>query len=319
MFSALRSGGAVAVACLVTGLFTLLACEPDGSPNRVHDTNVPAPSASSVAPTSSAATASSVASVAASRALTASATGAGIALPPAAGRFDYQLGGAYPPPSGVVIVSRDRTAPPVRGLYNICYINAFQTQPDEAAWWKTSHDQLLLRSGGGDYVEDPDWPGELLLDTSTAHNRAAIAAILDSSIDGCAAHGFQAVEPDNLDSWTRSDGRLTASDNLALATLLIARAHADHLAIAQKNAAQLAPEGRRIGFDFAVAEECQVYNECDKYIAVYGSHVLEIEYTDNGTDAFHTACATHGRRISVVLRDRNLTVPGDPAHVDVTC
>src|ERR1043165_73522 len=36
-------------------------------------------------------------------------TPAEVTLPPVNGKVDYQLGGAYTPPTGVTIVSRDRT------------------------------------------------------------------------------------------------------------------------------------------------------------------------------------------------------------------
>ena len=84
-------------------------------------------------------------------------------LPPANAKFDYQIGAAYTPPSGVKVVSRDRTASPAAGLYNICYVNVFQTQPDEIAWWQANHDDLLLRDSSGNYVIDGDW-GENLID-----------------------------------------------------------------------------------------------------------------------------------------------------------
>ena len=59
-------------------------------------------------------------------------TAATVTLPPVGGKLDYQLGGAYAPPAGVTIVSRDRKAAPGRAaLYNICYVNGFQIQPDE--------------------------------------------------------------------------------------------------------------------------------------------------------------------------------------------
>ena len=54
-----------------------------------------------------------------------------ITLPPDGGTPDYQLGAAYPPPDGVEIVARARTASPPPGVYAICYINGFQTQPGE--------------------------------------------------------------------------------------------------------------------------------------------------------------------------------------------
>jgi hypothetical protein len=242
-----------------------------------------------------------------------------IALPPVAGRFDYQLGGAYLPPSGTTIVERDRSsAAPARRTYGICYVNAFQTQPQELHWWKTRHPRVLL-AVGRTYVQDPDWPGEVLLDTSTPAKRTEAAAVVGAWIDGCAAKGYRAVELDNLDSWTRSRRRLTAASNVAFVRLLVARAHKKRLAVAQKNTPELAPQGRRIGFDFAIAEECQVYAECAAYTATYGRHVIEVEYTDNPFTAFKQACAARGRQISVVQRDRDLVPRGVRGYVYRRC
>jgi Glycoside-hydrolase family GH114 len=236
-------------------------------------------------------------------------------LPPIHGRFDYQIGGAYRPRSDVRIVDRDRHSTPVQGVYSICYVNAFQTQPEEDAWWKRDHPSLLLRDAAGNLVGDPDWPGEFLLDTSTAAKRTSLMKVLDSWLDGCSHKGFRAVEPDNLDSWTRSHGRLTKADNLAVAGLIVKHGHQDGLAVAQKDTAELGSAGRRTAhFDFAVAEECQVYAECGAYTSVYGRHVIEIEYTDNGRKAFARACRARGTRISVILRDRGVVPTGNPAY-----
>ncbi|MEJ5946548.1 endo alpha-1,4 polygalactosaminidase [Pseudokineococcus basanitobsidens] len=240
--------------------------------------------------------------------------------PPVGARADYQLGGAYAPARGVGVVTRDRTEPPARGVYSVCYVNAFQTQPQEAAWWRRHHPDLLLRDGRGRTVEDEGWPGELLLDTRTAATRAGVAAVVGGWLDGCAAKGYRAVELDNLDSWLRSGGRLTTGGNLALAQLLARRAHARGLAVAQKNAPELTrSQVRTAGFDFAVAEECEVYDECDAYTAVHGRRVVEIEYTDNGRAAFRRACAERGGRVSVLLRDRDVVPRGEPGYVSQTC
>jgi Glycoside-hydrolase family GH114 len=237
--------------------------------------------------------------------------------PPAHARFSYQIGGSFSPQAGTV-VDRDRTSSPARGHYDICYVNAFQTQSDEAAWWRSQHPDLLLSSHGSPVI-DQSW-GEVLLDTSTPAKRQALLRIVGGWIDGCARAGFQAVEPDNLDSWSRSQGLLTQSDNLAFAALLIRRAHQRGLAIAQKNASEVASQGRRLGFDFAIAEECQAYNECDAYTQAYGRHVIEIEYTDNGGESnFQAACAARGSQISIVLRDRDVTPAGDSSYVEQWC
>lgn len=240
---------------------------------------------------------------------------AGVRPPPPHARFDYQIGQPYPPPAGVEVVTRDRTAAPVPGLYNICYVNAYQAQEDQTGWWLSHHPDLVLTGADGRPVRDPDW-NELLLDISTLAKRAALARIVNGWIDGCAHAGFDAVEPDNLDSWTRSQGLLTADDALAFATLIIARAHADGLAIAQKNAAEIAGRGRRTGFDLAVAEECADYAECQSYTAAYGNEVIVIEYTAAGLAA---ACAEWGRTLTIVRRDVNVTAPGSATYVYQTC
>src|SRR5262249_25387325 len=139
---------------------------------------------------------------------------AAVHLPPANAPFDYQLGGAYPPPAGVQIVSRDRTAAIAAGLYNVCYVNGFQIQPDETQFWMTEHPDLILRDAGGNPVIDTEW-NEMLIDVSTADKRAAVAAIVGGWIDGCHQAGFDAVEIDNLDSYTRSKGLLVEDDAVA--------------------------------------------------------------------------------------------------------
>src|SRR6185437_13890287 len=208
--------------------------------------------------------------------------------------FSYQIGGAFPPERGIGIVDRDRHDTPAAGAYNVCYINAFQSQADEHRWWLSHHRSLLLFRRRHS-INDGEW-NEHLLDTSTARKRAAPGSIIGKWMAGCAKAGFNAVEPDNLDSWSRSQGALTVHDNLALAARLARRAHALGLAIAQKNAAEISARGRKLGFDFAIAEECQAYSECDSYTRVYGDHVIEIEYPDNGGRAgFTRAC---GARIS---------------------
>lgn len=237
-----------------------------------------------------------------------------VTLPPVKGRFDYQIGGAYAPGRGVAIVDRDRNDPPVAGKYNICYLNAFQSQAAEASFWTSGHVDLLLMRDGRP-VSDPDWPGEYILNTSTVIKRSKIAGIVDGWIAGCAAKGFQAVEPDNLDSWTRSKNLLTETNNLALATLIARFAHSRGLAIAQKNTGQLGTAGKATAkFDFAIAEECQLYQECANYTRTYGNHVIEIEYTDNPRSAYIQACRARGKDISVIIRDRGVLPQGRPGY-----
>ena len=215
---------------------------------------------------------------------------------------DYQLGGARPVPDHVGIVVRDREARPAAGTFNVCYVNGFQTQPNERRFWRR-HWRLVLKDGGRPVVDDA-W-GEWLLDVRTRAKRRDLARIVGRWVDGCAADGFDAVEFDNLDSFTRSHRLVERGDALAFARLLVRAAHGAGLEAGQKNLAGY--DGTRIGFDFAIAEECGRYRECGAYTRAYGARVLSIEYRRAD---FRWTCRRYGDRLPVVLRDRDLTRTG---------
>lgn len=258
---------------------------------------------------SSSATASTGADAASGNAVEGSSK---VTLPPVHAGFDYQLGGPYTPPAGVSVVVRDHTAPPAPGLYNICYVNAFQAQPGKEDDW--DHD-LVLRDGDGRPVVDEDWD-EALLDISTPGRRARIAERVDRWTAQCADKGYDAVEPDNYDSYTRSGGRLTAAHARAMITLISRYAHERGLAVAQKNTPELAAHRVDAGLDFAVAEECARYDECDVYTEEFGDDVIVVEYTDA---ALADACRRWGGTLSIVRRDLGVTAPGSGDHVRRTC
>jgi hypothetical protein len=250
----------------------------------------------------------------------AAATVHGIQPLPTGVKFDYQLGGSYAPPAGVKIVTRDSTSRPVPGLYNICYINGFQTQSEDKKFWLTQHPTLILRYSNGQPVFDPGWPDEMLLDVSTAGKRAAIAGVLGATVDRCKAKGFQAVEFDNLDSYSRSRHLLTLGDDIAMARLFVDRAHADDLAAGQKNTPELGSRGREsIHFDFAVSEECYRYDECASYTKVYGARVIDIEYTDDMRGTFASDCASKSIPPMTILRDVELVTPRSKHYVYEAC
>lgn len=249
------------------------------------------------------------------------------APPPVNVKFDYQIGGDYPVPGGTRIVARDwfaGSADP--GAYSICYVNAFQTQsdeddvdrPDEQSNWPPG---LVLTALG----DDPNWGGEYLVDLSSSAKRAQAAAWVQPMIQACADKGFRAVDYDNLDSWTRFDDT-PAEDRvpfgkaqaIAYAEQLTDRAHALGLAVAQKNTVELSRRQarRRIGFDFAIAEECGRFSECGDYRDLFGNRVINIEYRRRD---FRRACRVVGRRVTVVLRDRDVTQPGSPTYRYAAC
>lgn len=234
---------------------------------------------------------------------------------PADASVDYQLGGAYPPPAGVTVVVRDSTQQPEPGLYNICYVNGFQTQPGEV--WL---DALVLHDDSGGRLVDPKWPDENILDISTAGKRADAALQVNRRTDACAASGFAAVEFDNLDSFSRSEGALSLDDAAAFAGLLVHHAHELGLAAGQKNTPELGERGRDgVGFDFAIAEECAQFDECAAYTDVYGDRVINIEYADALERPFAEVCADASTPAATVLRDRFLVPLGDPDYVFERC
>ncbi len=237
-----------------------------------------------------------------------------VVLPPANAGFDYQIGAPYAPPDGVTVVSRDRESAPAPGLYNLCYVNGFQTQPGEESFWLDEHPDLVLRDGEGTPVEDEDW-GELLLDVGTEAKRAALTAIVGDWIEQCATDGFDAVEIDNLDSYNRSGGLLTEAAAVAFMASLSVVAHDAGLAIAQKNSAELLDRVADMGTDFAVAEECNRWSECGDYQEAYGDRVFVIEYRQQD---FTAGCADFPE-LSIVLRDLNVTAPGSGSYVYDGC
>lgn len=250
--------------------------------------------------------------------------------PPANATFDYQIGGDYPLPPSVRVVSRDwfEGTAPEEPVYGICYVNAFQTQPDDETVDRPDEQSnwpphLVLTDLG----DDPNWGGEYLIDISTEEKRAEAADQVKPMIQTCADKGFQGIELDNLDSWTRFDGTPIADqvpfgeeEALLYAALLVDQAHELGLAAAQKNTAELTKlEARvQVGFDFAIAEECGRYKECGRYRANYSNLVFVIEYRKKD---FQRDCKKKALRkqLSIVLRDRDVTTPKSKSYVYRAC
>lgn len=251
-------------------------------------------------------------SASASTSAPAPASAARVTPPPKRVRWDYQIGGAYSLPTGVRVVSRSHEDAPAPGVYNICYLNAFQAQPHAEGAWDSD---LLLRDANGDVVYDKDW-GEAVLDIRTDAKRKRIAAKVNTWIDECAAKGYRAVEPDNYDTFTRFPKYVTAVQAMALMKLLVVHAHEKGLAVAQKNTVELVAYRASVGLDFAVVEECGAWDECGAFAEAYDDNVLVVEYTAKG---MAKACSGWSRQLSIVRRDQDVAPKDTSGYLRQTC
>lgn len=236
-----------------------------------------------------------------------------IAAPPLDGKFDYQMGQTYPPAGSVEIVVRAHTQARVEGSYNICELSGFRVHEQDRDLWLRQHPELILRDVLG--IPVVDRYSSLLMDVSTEEKRAALSAILGEQIASCAIAGFDAVAINDLDAYAESQGRIDAQDVLDTMKVLSTVAHTHHLAIGQKNASELAIHRSAIDTDFAVAEECNRYDECDLYRASYGDHVLVIEYRRSD---FETGCRNYPQ-LPITLRDINLVAPDELGYLYAGC
>lgn len=164
-----------------------------------------------------------------------------------------------------------------RGIKVVCYMDAGSYEPgrlDSASF------PAALK---GAAVQG--WPGEFWLDVRPAGpNYAALQAIMLARFKACQQKGFDAVEPDNLDSYQNSPGfNTSAADQLAYNKWIATTVHSLGLAVFQKNdldqIAALEPS-----FDGILDEECNKYSECSS-LAPYtaaGKPVWDAEYQEDG-------------------------------------
>jgi hypothetical protein len=183
------------------------------------------------------------------------------------------------------------------GRRAICYLSA-------GSWEDWRPDAGAFPAGvlGADYA---GWPGERWLDIRRLD---MLAPILRARLDLCAAKGFDAVEPDNVDGHLNATGfPLTADDQLNFNLWLAGEAHARGLSIGLKNVPEQAQRLEPY-FDWALTEDCFAEGWCEAMLPfiLAGKAVLAAEYTDTGVD-WERACAEAARLgISVILKDREL-------------
>ncbi len=150
------------------------------------------------------------------------------------------------------------------------------------------------------------WPGERWLDIRRID---LLAPILRARLDLCAAKGFEAVEPDNIQIHDNDTGfPLTYADQLAYARWLADEAHARGLAIGLKNAPDMVADSLPF-FDFAITEDAFHYNWIEQMLPLIeaGKPIFAAEYTDMDVD-FEAACQWgRAHNIQFILKNRILT------------
>jgi hypothetical protein len=172
------------------------------------------------------------------------------------------------------------------GQHVICYV-------DVGTWENWRPD--AKRFPGSVLGKRNGWPGERWLDV---RRLSVLEPIMAARLRMCAAKGFDAVEPDNIDGFENDTGfAISARQQLAYDEWVAHAAHGLGMAVLQKNdpeqAAALQPQ-----FDGVLDEQCSQYSECGAFAPYLraGKPVLNAEYRASLYPGF---CAAD-RRLGVV-------------------
>lgn len=190
--------------------------------------------------------------------------------------WQWQLTGTINTNYPVDVYDIDLFDTPVKTISNLkssgkkvlCYFSA-----GSAENWRPDFNKFTAASLGRPL---DGWKGEKWLDIRTQN----VLSIMSSRLDLAATKGCDGVEPDNVDGYSNKTGLLlTKADQLIFNRYLADEAHKRGLAIALKNAVDLA--GNLVNyFDLTINEECHAYHECDQ-LAVFtkqGKPIFNAEY-----------------------------------------
>jgi hypothetical protein len=217
------------------------------------------------------------------------------------------------------------------GKYSICYIEAGaqQAEPDQSDFASTDY----TNGSSTSTTQMQGYPGEYWYDlrgfvnykygdSDSVLSGAAsnIAAGLAQRIEGCAAEGQDAIEPDDLDGYTNTSQSgaagggwgMTQADAAGFEAWLATTAHADGLAIFQKNDGANSSVDEPY-FDGMIIEECNYYDDpcsgtggdATAYLAAH-KPVLNAEYTQDGESTSKFCSADIAAGITGALFDVNL-------------
>ena len=157
------------------------------------------------------------------------------------------------------------------GKYVICYFSAGSYEdwrPDARLYSKS----VLGKDLSG-------WAWEKWADIRSQ----SVRSILKSRIALAASKGCAGVDPDNIDGYGNATGfPLTETHSVELITDLTNYAHSKNLSLWLKNGGLIVTQVASL-VDFAITEQCQVYNECSLYnpLIALNKTVIDIEYSGN--------------------------------------
>ncbi len=128
----------------------------------------------------------------------------------------------------------------------------------------------------GDKLED--WDGERWLDISSAQ----LKNIMRKRLDLAKEKGCDGVEPDNMDGHINKTGfKLSKKEQLGYNKFIANEAHLRGLSVGLKNDIEQVKELVDF-FDFAVNEQCYIYDECEKLrsFTKVNKPVFNVEYDE---------------------------------------
>ncbi len=176
----------------------------------------------------------------------------------------------------------------------ICYI-------DVGSWedWRPDAASFPKSVLGKTY---PGYPNERFLDIRQIK---LLTPIMLKRLDLCRSKGFDAVEPDNIDTYEDNTGfPLTGADEIAYIKFLIKAAHARGLSIGQKNDGDQAATLEPI-MDWALTEECFFGEFCAQFERYETHHkrVFNTEYTNDTTRAafLDDYCSENAKRYKFAM------------------
>lgn len=150
----------------------------------------------------------------------------------------------------------------------ICYFSAGSYEN-----WRNDKSSFPTNILGNDM---DGWSDEKWLDISNEK----LAPIMKKRLDLAVQKGCDGVEPDNMDAYSNNTGfNITSDDQLAYNIFIANEARKRGLSVALKNDLDQIVELEPY-FDFAINEQCNEFNECDKLMPFINSNkpVFNVEY-----------------------------------------